>query len=495
MLIRASCDVLIVLDCCFAGSAGRSNVKGTKELLAACGMEATAEGVSDYSFTRNLIDKLRSFGTDPFTVSELYERLVKAKRRLRNTPQYIPLTGRDRSSIRIARLRSNSPVIMNNSILSLPSSSSSSNNFPLSSASNSLTSSSTSLNINRRVLLAVSLETDSPLPEVESWKRWLASDAPTYIQRIDVRIEDAYPSNSTLVLVSMPISVWCHLPDTTAYRFVSFITGGSIFKIASYSPDLENAILQNFPDPDSISQSKTASYALPLSSIDRKPMHLQMARMCIQFLSINLKADICKLRSPAFLRRNMGAQKLLEYVSKEAQYACRYWSEHLEVGQGSISDGDDVHTFLLQHFLHWLEAMSWTGLSSECVHIIYRLQSLLKVSLRCKLVNKPTNHAPLARSECKFIELLIRCIAFHHDQSDCDGNSSLANLLCGSYFCTSGEHSSKYIHPSCAPIDCRAPQYSEKLGSLFTNTRRQLRLISFSYLRSKWQADCVRNTR
>src|SRR5450432_1229848 len=114
MLKRASCDVLIVLDCCFAGSAGRDSVKGTKELLAACGMEVIAEDVTQYSFTRNLIDKLRSFDTRPFTVSELYERLIKARRRLRNTPQYVPLTGRDRPSIRIAKLEPTVPVIMTN---------------------------------------------------------------------------------------------------------------------------------------------------------------------------------------------------------------------------------------------------------------------------------------------------------------------------------------------------------------------------------------------
>lgn len=115
MLKRASCDVLILLDCCYAGTAGRDTVKGTKELLAACGIEVEAEGLTPYSFTRNLIDKLRSFGTRAFKVSDLYERLVKAKIRLRNTPQYVPLTGRDRPSISISRLEvdvlSNSPTI------------------------------------------------------------------------------------------------------------------------------------------------------------------------------------------------------------------------------------------------------------------------------------------------------------------------------------------------------------------------------------------------
>ena len=260
MLKRASCDVLILLDCCFAGSAGRENVNGTKELLAACGMEVEAEGVSEYSFTRNLIDKLRSFNTRPFTVSELYERLIKAKRRLCNTPQYIPLTGRDRPSIRIARIEPNVPeIMMNESILPQPRDSSSLSDSAQSStsiAATSLTSFPSLINNAPRVLLAISLEGNATVPELELWKKWLINDAPSDIRRIDVRIEDAYASNSTLLFISMPVRTWCHLPDTTAYRFVDFITSGSIFK------EISHTTRQKPQEPNSISQiSKTTPYA------------------------------------------------------------------------------------------------------------------------------------------------------------------------------------------------------------------------------------------
>lgn len=243
MLKRASCDVFIVLDCCFAGSAGRDNVDGTKELLAACGMEVIAEDVSEYSFTRNLIDKLRSFGTRPFTVSELYERLMKAKRRLKNTPQYVPLTGRDKPSIRIARLEPTLPITTARESVLSPSQDSLS---PSSSAlsSSSLTSSQSSSDPARRVLLAVSLEGDSLVPQLESWKRWLLNDAPINIRSIEVRIEDAYQSNSTLMFVSMPVALWCHLSDTNAYRFVDFITGESIFKEIPYNFGLQDVTRQ-----------------------------------------------------------------------------------------------------------------------------------------------------------------------------------------------------------------------------------------------------------
>src|SRR4051794_24755505 len=104
MLMRSPCDVLLLLDCCYAACAVRGESSGTNELLAACGREIEAEGVSDRSFTRNLMFILSTFRSKPFTVSELYERLIRDKKRLVNTPVYFPLSGRKEGSIRIAPL-------------------------------------------------------------------------------------------------------------------------------------------------------------------------------------------------------------------------------------------------------------------------------------------------------------------------------------------------------------------------------------------------------
>ena len=41
-------------------------------------------------------------------------------------------------------------------------------------------------------------------------------------------METAFSAHSTLVPVSVPISVWNHLPDTSAYRFVDFIKSGNL---------------------------------------------------------------------------------------------------------------------------------------------------------------------------------------------------------------------------------------------------------------------------
>lgn len=60
MLLRAHADVLFLLDCCYASSAGtRGALDGAKEVLAACSMEDVTTGVHNNSFTRILIEELR----------------------------------------------------------------------------------------------------------------------------------------------------------------------------------------------------------------------------------------------------------------------------------------------------------------------------------------------------------------------------------------------------------------------------------------------------
>lgn len=85
---RAPCDFLLLLDCCYAGSAARGDSEGRFEVLAACGAAEQAAPVTKYSFTRNLIQKITSFNHQPFTVEQLYQRLLRDRKRMLSTPVY-----------------------------------------------------------------------------------------------------------------------------------------------------------------------------------------------------------------------------------------------------------------------------------------------------------------------------------------------------------------------------------------------------------------------
>ncbi|CAI6338130.1 unnamed protein product [Periconia digitata] len=79
ILERAKSDVVFILDCCFAASAARC--AGSKEGLWACNSEVTTTGVNDNSFTRNLIEELKSLSTSRFNIAMLHARLMKRYRK------------------------------------------------------------------------------------------------------------------------------------------------------------------------------------------------------------------------------------------------------------------------------------------------------------------------------------------------------------------------------------------------------------------------------
>ena len=94
-------DALIILDSCYAGAAARGDVRGIKELLAACRRDTTAFGVCDMSFTSNLIGAIKDFGHDPFSVSDLSESLIgRYPDHLGEEPVYHSFSG-DGESIRL----------------------------------------------------------------------------------------------------------------------------------------------------------------------------------------------------------------------------------------------------------------------------------------------------------------------------------------------------------------------------------------------------------
>jgi ribosomal protein L37AE/L43A len=75
-LEQAESDILILLDCCHAGTATSSEGNGVTELISACAYNSQANGVGSYSFTKELIIELRQLNQKPsFTVAELYRNI------------------------------------------------------------------------------------------------------------------------------------------------------------------------------------------------------------------------------------------------------------------------------------------------------------------------------------------------------------------------------------------------------------------------------------
>jgi hypothetical protein len=113
--------------------------------------------------------------------------------------------------------------------------------------------------------------------------------------------------------------------------------------------------------------------------------HGRITCRSLKLLSDSLKRDICGLQVPGALLDNVESD-INQNLLAQIRYACRYWVEHLcqvsrlQEHQILISDEGGVHKFLLNHFLHWLEALSLMGKMSDGVIMVRTLESKLTVS-------------------------------------------------------------------------------------------------------------------
>jgi NACHT domain len=114
--------------------------------------------------------------------------------------------------------------------------------------------------------------------------------------------------------------------------------------------------------------------------VDEKQAHKAVADKCIQLMSANLKRDICGLHTPGARATDVESSQVEKYLPPEVQYACLYWVEHLQRGGAQLCDDDQVHQFLQEHLLHWLEALSLMQKTSEAILAIISLESIIAVS-------------------------------------------------------------------------------------------------------------------
>jgi hypothetical protein len=107
--------------------------------------------------------------------------------------------------------------------------------------------------------------------------------------------------------------------------------------------------------------------------------HTTLAEGCLKLLS-GLKRDICCLKVPGACIEDVNSNTVDQGLPPHMRYACRYWLYHAMTSKGDFfQDNGVVHSWLLIHFLHWLEAMSLLGLMSQSIIILDELCSVLKV--------------------------------------------------------------------------------------------------------------------
>ncbi|KAI9694723.1 MAG: hypothetical protein M1822_000339 [Bathelium mastoideum] len=215
VLVRGDSDVVFILDCCFAATASRGTLPGTKEGLWACSSTEVTTGVHDNSFTRNLIEELTPTDTNRLSVVMLHARLLRRyPDKLKKEPWYTYLGDVASPSVEFTPIHNFKKG----------------SKAPTYGIDRSVTE--------KLVLLAVRLNDAEKIPSRQHWREWVTDLAPKDVASIQalgrlrhrdlVRLEGYFLSGSALILVSLPIFLWERLPDIPAYSFVDFIKAGNV---------------------------------------------------------------------------------------------------------------------------------------------------------------------------------------------------------------------------------------------------------------------------
>ncbi|KAH6653655.1 hypothetical protein BKA67DRAFT_647451 [Truncatella angustata] len=108
--------------------------------------------------------------------------------------------------------------------------------------------------------------------------------------------------------------------------------------------------------------------------INEKDVHGYLAARCLCVLKASLRNDILDIRAPS-----MSSSRINAKLPSEVQYACRFWTYHLQKSVANSLNTTVVWGFLSLHFLQWLEALSWIGRLHESLVMIVSLQSIIPV--------------------------------------------------------------------------------------------------------------------
>ena len=276
MLEQAESDVLILLDCCCGASSAAEAGNGVTEVIAACGFETWAPGVGQHSFTRTLIDELGYWSNDACqSVAMLHMRVLSSMKHIkprtwnsireeqRKTPIYSVLSNEGAPrSIELKPLTQRVPHVVElpTSSTVCPASAAGTLDHPLSGLTqHSLSQVWPDPEFKYpKVLISLALDEDQWL-STGRWAEWLSS-VPAVAT--SAKVEGIYKSDSTLVLLSLPVAIWDMLPEDSAVKFLGFVRSENLM----HAMDLASE-----PSPKRPKKHPVKS-TVPKSAMDADPL-------------------------------------------------------------------------------------------------------------------------------------------------------------------------------------------------------------------------------
>ena len=114
--------------------------------------------------------------------------------------------------------------------------------------------------------------------------------------------------------------------------------------------------------------------------IDEAYANRRLTAQCLRLIQHNLRKNICNLPNEGTKCNEISKTSIQHYIPAELNYACRYWVHHLVQCAGFTEMIQDAFLFLRTQFLHWVEAMSLLGLTTEILGILDHFQMAVLVS-------------------------------------------------------------------------------------------------------------------
>jgi hypothetical protein len=125
--------------------------------------------------------------------------------------------------------------------------------------------------------------------------------------------------------------------------------------------------------------------------VDEKQAHQTLAERCIRLMSNSLKQDVCGQEARSTGVAGVESSQIDQCLPPEVRYACLYWAQHLQQSGAQLYDNDQVHQFLQIHLLHWFEALSWMGKTSEGILTMLSLEAMIPVRPLFRILGTLTN--------------------------------------------------------------------------------------------------------
>jgi hypothetical protein len=111
--------------------------------------------------------------------------------------------------------------------------------------------------------------------------------------------------------------------------------------------------------------------------IDKKMHSGRLARLCMKRMNNSLQRNSSGLEPCKLISEVDHKAHLAQHAPEDLQYACRFWSEHLETADDSLYDS--VSTFFFKHLLHWIELLSRIRALDSALPALARVDIWLKV--------------------------------------------------------------------------------------------------------------------